>query len=295
MLLLYVAGALEPGEAAELRQHLLTGCPACAGALAEAETVVHRLPETLKPVDVPRGAWERIEKRIAVKDAVMGPSKSKAGWMGWVIAAGIAVVAAIVMESNYLDNVHSIAAMTQEMTGLKKDLVTAELNRDQAQSELAAVQSSEKEMTVRLTSLETQVKTLSQQNAQVHLELAAARQGEMDRLKHIMDSQQYEVASAGMKDVQGMVYVCRGDGQCMLVASNLKPLPAGKTFEAWMIDDKGKPMPAGTFSMDGNGMAMHLAKIPTEMSGKGTFAVTEEPEGGVQSPTGNLLFKAEIQ
>ena len=43
-MLLYVTDGLEPAEAQELRAHLASGCPQCAGALAEAQATVGHLP-----------------------------------------------------------------------------------------------------------------------------------------------------------------------------------------------------------------------------------------------------------
>jgi anti-sigma-K factor RskA len=60
--------------------------------------------------------------------------------------------------------------------------------------------------------------------------------------------------------------------------------PAGKTYQLWLVPMEGKPMPLHTF---GNSewtepMAM---QITPGMAAK-TFAVTEEPEGGMPWPTG---------
>jgi anti-sigma-K factor RskA len=60
--------------------------------------------------------------------------------------------------------------------------------------------------------------------------------------------------------------------------------PAGKTYQLWLVPMEGKPMPLHVF---GSGewtepMAMQIAP---GMEAK-TFAVTEEPEGGMPWPTG---------
>ena len=50
LLMLYVAEALDPAEREAIRAHLATGCPRCAGALAEAEATLGHLPLALDPV-----------------------------------------------------------------------------------------------------------------------------------------------------------------------------------------------------------------------------------------------------
>jgi len=71
------------------------------------------------------------------------------------------------------------------------------------------------------------------------------------------------------------------------MASNLDPLPAGKTYELWLIPKSGAPMPAGLFKPDAHGMAMMMPENPevpawTDLK---AFAVTVEPEGGTTTPT----------
>jgi len=76
-------------------------------------------------------------------------------------------------------------------------------------------------------------------------------------------------------------------GRLVLMASNLDPLPAGKTYELWLIPKSGAPMPAGLFKPDAHGMAMMMPENPevpawTDLK---AFAVTVEPEGGTTTPT----------
>jgi anti-sigma-K factor RskA len=65
--------------------------------------------------------------------------------------------------------------------------------------------------------------------------------------------------------------------------------PAGKTYQLWLVPMEGKPMPLHVF---GSGewtepMAMHIAP---GMEAR-TFAVTEEPEGGMPWPTGPKILE----
>ena len=75
----------------------------------------------------------------------------------------------------------------------------------------------------------------------------------------------------------------------LLVAADLPPLPEGKVYELWAIAG-GKPLPAGLFGVDAQGKG-RLAVAP--LPGGATvdvFAVTLEPAGGVQSPTGAMYL-----
>jgi anti-sigma-K factor RskA len=82
-------------------------------------------------------------------------------------------------------------------------------------------------------------------------------------------------------------------GRLCLMASNLKPLPAGMTYQLWLIPKSGAPMPAGMFKPDSNGMATMMPENPEVPAGTEarTFAVTMEPEGGSLAPTSPILLQ----
>lgn len=74
------------------------------------------------------------------------------------------------------------------------------------------------------------------------------------------------------------------DGDAVMVVRNLAPAPEGQTYEAWVIDSGG-PVKAGLF--DG-GQAIVLLEEPVAEGAM--VAVTLEPEGGSEQPTGDILF-----
>lgn len=82
-----------------------------------------------------------------------------------------------------------------------------------------------------------------------------------------------------------VVYEAR-TGKLLLTASNLHPLPAGKTYELWILQPGSKkPLPAGTFAPDSAGnAAMILAQAPAGLTVQG-FGVTIENAGGSDTPT----------
>lgn len=85
---------------------------------------------------------------------------------------------------------------------------------------------------------------------------------------------------------EGRVVYAARTGKLMLTASNLHPLPTGKTYELWILQPGGKaPVPAGTFAPDSTGnAAMILADVPADLAVAG-FGVTIENAGGSQTPT----------
>jgi anti-sigma-K factor RskA len=76
------------------------------------------------------------------------------------------------------------------------------------------------------------------------------------------------------------------DGQAVLVVSDVPPVPAGKTYQVWVIDD-GNPVSGGLFAPTDGTQA-----IPVDGSvGNGSVvAVTVEDSGGAAAPTGKPVI-----
>jgi anti-sigma factor RsiW len=72
-----------------------------------------------------------------------------------------------------------------------------------------------------------------------------------------------------------------GDGEAVLVLNDLPPAPAGKTYQAWIVDDQ-TPVSAGTFeSTDEQAVVPISQAVPAGA----VVAVTVEQSGGASSPT----------
>ncbi len=85
------------------------------------------------------------------------------------------------------------------------------------------------------------------------------------------------------------VLVVAPTGEAALVLTGLDPAPDGRTYEAWVIEGK-KPRPAGLFDVRDEATVVPLER---SVPAGAIVAVTLEPEGGVEEPTGTPLFSAE--
>jgi anti-sigma-K factor RskA len=75
------------------------------------------------------------------------------------------------------------------------------------------------------------------------------------------------------------------DGRAVLVVSGLPAAPGDKTYEAWVITG-GSPTRAGLF----RGGARNVVLLGPAVPKGGQVAVTLEPKGGSDAPTGKILF-----
>jgi len=71
-----------------------------------------------------------------------------------------------------------------------------------------------------------------------------------------------------------------------LFVANLPAAPTGKAYELWTLGGPA-PRPAGVFQVDASGRATHRVEARGPAA---KFAVTLEPEAGVQAPTGPIVL-----
>jgi anti-sigma-K factor RskA len=80
------------------------------------------------------------------------------------------------------------------------------------------------------------------------------------------------------------------EGKAALVVRDLDPAPEGQTYEAWVIEGKTPPKPAGLF----NGDDRHdLLLLDQKVPPNAVVAVTVEPDGGVDAPTSQPIITAQ--
>ena len=87
-----------------------------------------------------------------------------------------------------------------------------------------------------------------------------------------------------LADAEGGLLVAP-DGEAALVVCGLQPAPEDKTYEAWVIEGE-TPRPAGLFRGGGGCPPVLLERAVPKGS---QVAVTLEPRGGVDQPTGPLV------
>ena len=103
--------------------------------------------------------------------------------------------------------------------------------------------------------------------------------GELAVLEH-PDARTYRSAD-GRADL-----VVTPAGEAALVVRRLAPAPDGRDYEIWVLEN-GVPQRAGLFERPG------VAVLTRPVESGQTVAVTLEPDGGRDAPSGEPLFTAE--
>lgn len=72
----------------------------------------------------------------------------------------------------------------------------------------------------------------------------------------------------------------------VLMASNLPPLPPGRTYQLWVLTAQPAPISAGVLEPQADGSVTVRFDTPPDLPTPVAMAVTLEPAGGVAAPTG---------
>jgi anti-sigma-K factor RskA len=237
--MLYAAGALEPAEREALREHLATGCPVCAGALAEAEATVAQMISVVPPVTPPPTALDRLMARVAASTPTSGerplqqasapirlaeaPSRSRGRR---ILAPLLAAAAGIAVTSGVFLYVTRDARQFWHAT----DVATAAL------------------------------------------------------------ASPADPASG----IRGQAIWDRDAQRSRLVVENLPKPAAGREYELWFIPKGGAPIRSETFNVDADGRATLVVNVPSGIGPGAVAAITDEPLGGSDAPTGTIQLAGEF-
>lgn len=101
------------------------------------------------------------------------------------------------------------------------------------------------------------------------------------------DTMTVKLAGMGeMPEATGMVKFNPKAGMVLYETANLPALPAGKSYQMWLVPVNGAPISAGLLGPGGHAWGnMWMAEVPGNVQAK-AFAVTVEPAGGANQPTG---------
>jgi anti-sigma-K factor RskA len=92
----------------------------------------------------------------------------------------------------------------------------------------------------------------------------------------------------------GQVSWLAGQGALVFMAAGLKPLPADKTYELWLVPKLGKaPVPAGLFRPNADqGATVVMPPMPAETQAD-KFMVTVEPAHGSETPSLPIVMQGQ--
>ena len=275
-LMLYAADALDPAERTALAAHLASGCPRCAGSLAEAEAVIGHLPMTLEPVAPSAGVRAGLLRRVATEPrrasaapagaaesaprttpVIPMPSPGDRGptrrpGADWLRPALAAIAAALV----------TAVALTVPGAQARRDL-------------MAQVDAQEREI--------------------VRLRQAVEASAETVRVLRSPAVRVVSLSGTGTQpQAAARVFWDTSRRTWHFYAAALKAPGPGRTYQLWFITPGQEKISAGTFDVDAQGEGSVEVAIPPGLDAIAVAAVTDEPAGGSPQPTGSIHLAGAI-
>ena len=245
---LYAADALPEDERRAFEAHLQT-CVECQSELRSFDGTVAALSLDVPQVDPPPALRERVLGQHRVKGGVAPlPTKVRRWNAGWLAAAALLVVA--------LGAVRYSTMLRHEVDGLERQLRETIARLDESDRRLDAA-------------------TRAVSGAQLRMAVLIAP-----------DLARIDLAGQAVAPrAAGRAFWSRTRG-LVLTASALPPLPAGRTYQVWVVT-ANRPISAGVVRPDDTGAGTTFFATPPDIPAPVAMAVTIEPDGGVPAPTGD--------
>lgn len=280
LLPLEALGTLDGEDARAMAAHLAEGCDECQAELRSFREALAAMAIAAVDDGPSDRIWQRLDRRLqstaanpaahTVDDrpasrATDRPARNgvSRAWRVVAVAASVASIALAVTIGNYATRIVAI--------------------REQNSSRLAA--------------LEMQERTLASQLVDRNRELATLRDqiSVSGRLTQAVLAPDARIIRLGplppAPDASGIVAVAPARNQAVLQVAGLPQPPPGKEYELWWIGSKSGPVKAALFAPAAHGEATVASTLPPSGEQLLASAITLEPAGGVDKPTGAVYLK----
>ena len=262
---LYAVGALTSEEAERIKRHLAE-CPACREDLQAFEEAASQIAMAVEPEAPPTRVKQQLLARLEAEPSVAASPITESPLPAWTpVRSREAVREKRTRSAWFWVPAFATACLAIVSLGLWRE-DRALFRELREQERLTAEMQTNAQVLERARAL---IGTLTDANA-LHVTLAAAGAKPQPEAKAVYSSQQHSL---------------------VLLAGNLNPLPAHKTYELWLLPaSSAPPVPAGTFEPDARGSAtLVLSQFADGAAAKG-FAVTIENEPGATTPTMPIIL-----
>ena len=238
-----------------------------------------------EPSKIPRQTTPSLRDRPAGRS--MALAASLAGLLLGVSGYAYYLYATLEAErAAYVEDRMALAKATLKASDLERQLDERQRNLSKATSELnRAVQI-----------LGTTHALLAKHQDQIET-LQTARLGKpAEEIARIFSSPYSKMATLSgtdmAKNAYAMVFVEPDTRRGFFYANNLPALPAGKTYQLWVITDR--PVSAGIFSLDRGRKGRVMIQSVPDVTKIQKFAVSMEPAGGKPQPTGSIYLAGDL-
>ena len=242
---LHVLGALTPDEAREFKKKLQLN-PELQAYVARLSVATAALAGSVPTFEPPPQLRAKILGRVAEKQKMISLPERKPGLLAWFPWA-VSACLAVLCVVQFNEDVRQIHGQNGKINRLNRLVATLQSATNDLQQTVLALQ---------------------EKNRLAGLRIAMLGSLLSDAPKAVAVSLWDDAKQEGVFLVQ-----------------NLKPLPADRDYQLWVLDNGTTPVDAGVFRVDESGNVRVEFKTKSLIKVAGKFAVTEEARGGVAAPT----------
>ncbi len=265
---------LEGDEARAVDEHLAARCDECERELASFNQALAEMAIAEVGGDGPSDRiWSRLQARLdasrpvqRIEDRSTRESSRGRGFAMLGSAAAAALVAIVVSHALVNWRLRSDTSETSnEIAALTAKVIEVQRNVDTTGDQLAALQAK----VAQTTDL-----TLASLGPDAHVA----------RLAGLPAS----------PSATGTVALSPAQGTAMLEVNGLPPTPDYKEYEVWWIGEKQGLLKAGLFEPSSHGATIVSLDLPPPGENVIASAITLEPLGGVEKPSGAMYLKGDF-
>lgn len=258
-------GELEAADRARLDAHLAAGCAECAAAMRRGAELADELAAVVTPMDPSPERRDELMARVHEDALARTPAARRRSWQPWALAASALLALAL---------------------GVRLFQLSGRLEEERlARREAAADYRSEHEELRRTLA---RMDAEARDRARMERELASLR-GTVDALT-AQATRTVPLAGQGPQpEASARAYVDPDGHRLILYVYDLAQAPPGKSYQLWVIED-GRPRSAGVLQLGPAGEARHETIADAQLKSGVTIAVTLEPEGGRDQPSGPIVL-----
>ncbi|MEK6549004.1 MAG: anti-sigma factor [Nitrospirota bacterium] len=251
-------------------------------------------PDMAQPRAAAKVEWEpsKIPRQTASRrDRPAGRSLALAASLAGLLlgVSGYAYYLYATLETEraaYVEDRMALAKATLKASDLERQLDERQRNLSKATSELNRA----------IKALSTTHELLAKHQEQIET-IQVSRLGKpAEEIARIFSSPYARMATLNgtdmAKNAYAMVFVEPDTRRGFFYANNLPALPAGKTYQLWVITDK--PVSAGIFSLDRGRKGRVMIQSAPDVATIKKFAVSMEPAGGKPQPTGSIYLAGDL-
>jgi anti-sigma-K factor RskA len=265
---------LEGDEARAVDEHLVAGCDECEQELASFNEALAAMAMVDAGDDDPSDRiWSRLQARLdanrqpaRIEDRSVREASRGRGFAMLGSAAAAALVAIAVSYALVNSRMRTITAgSSNDIAALTARVIEVQRNVDTTGDQLAALEAKVAQST----------------------DLTLASLGPDARVVHL-------APLPAAPSAAGTVALNRAAGTAMIQVSGLPPTPDDKEYEVWWIGEKQGPLRAGVFDPLNHGATIVSLDLPPPGEVVLASAITLEPRGGVEKPSGAMYLKGDF-